>query len=701
MKSTTIFIVSGIFLASALVVGLFGVPAIVSASPSCSKDSNGPYPAQVGNITLTQDSNVTVTYNGGCTAWNDDFGYHTSNNVTSILLGSAHTTPVGTVFNIGHFSAGTSLFFSINQNGSGNVWFNGPGSVNADGMVHADVEPVGTTQWNLFFEDLSKNQLFAGEPDYNDVMLTVTATPAVVTSPNLVISCSASPNPANTNQQVAFNPSVTGGNGTYAYQWSGSCTATSQSCFYTFGQSGAYNESLTVTSGTQSANTSCSVSVSQACTPNTTQKCVGNSVYNFDSCNVQGSLVQTCNSNQTCSNGSCMAVTCSNNSDCGTNGITGSQFCGTNNSIYQTYRTYTCINAGTSSSYCSNSTTNQQQQSCGYNQTCNNGSCTNTYVPPVNNCTYHAYTRCSGNGVYWFDSCGVQEDLYQSCQYNQTCQNNSCTNTYIYNPPVNNCSYHSYLRCSGNSLYWYDSCGAQQDFYQACTGNQTCQNNTCVTNIQNNQTALTITKTVRNLSTGNLTWANSVYASPGDIVQFQVTVQSTNQSIYNNYANNVVIRDTFPNNLTYSNNLILDGTSNSGNIVSGLNIGSLSNGQTRTITYQAQVAQAQQFSFGTSTLNNSVSVAADSGYSPATASASVIVTRTGIHGATTVSTGLTNNFLLDSFFLPLMAALGGVWLWRSGAFGLTEWIDTKRTKYLSFNAKKKLERKIKKLHQSR
>ena len=28
------------------------------------------------------------------------------------------------------------------------------------------------------------------------------------------------------------------------------------------------------------------------------------------------------------------------------------------------------------------------------------------------------------------------------------------------------CTSHSYERCNGNSLYWYDSCGNQQDLAQ-------------------------------------------------------------------------------------------------------------------------------------------------------------------------------------------------------------------------------------------
>jgi hypothetical protein len=63
-------------------------------------------------------------------------------------------------------------------------------------------------------------------------------------------------------------------------------------------------------------------------------------------------------------------------------------------------------------------------------------------------------------------------------------------------------------------------------------------------------------------------------------------------------------------------------------------------------------------------------------------------------GATDVSTGLTNNFLVDSFFLPLMIALSGVWLFKSKVFGFNSWIDSRRIKHIDYIANKKLKTRI-------
>lgn len=183
---------------------------------------------------------------------------------------------------------------------------------------------------------------------------------------------------------------------------------------------------------------------------------------------------------------------------------------------------------------------------------------------------------------------------------------------------------------------------------------------------------LSIIKTVRNLSSGNLTWANSINASPSDVLQFSITLQaSANQPIHN-----VTARDLFPANLIYNNNLTIDGISSNGDITGGINIGDLSVGQIKTITYQAKLAPAANFSLKQTILNNSVYISS-SEVSNITATSVIYVTKSSGE-ATNVSTGLTNNFLTDSFFLPLVIILAGIWLWRAGIiYGFTEWVKVK------------------------
>jgi len=255
----------------------------------------------------------------------------------------------------------------------------------------------------------------------------------------------------------------------------------------------------------------------------------------------------------------------------------------------------------------------------------------------------------------------------------------------------NTCSNHAYQRCSGSNLYWYDSCGNQQE-YQYCPNG--CYNNACQ-NYTNTYGSLTINKTVRNLASGSTNFASSVYANPLDTLMFMITLQANG----NQNMQNVFVRDYFPANLIYQNQLIVSGGSNyynnnSGNIVSGINIGTISSGQTATITYQAQVASAQNFAYGATTLNNSASATSSVGSTP-TASASVIVNRAAVYGASAISTGLTNNFLVDSFFLPLMITLLGILMLKSGMFaGAEKWFYARKKNGREFRASRELSKKI-------
>ena len=99
-------------------------------------------------------------------------------------------------------------------------------------------------------------------------------------------------------------------------------------------------------------------------------------------------------------------------------------------------------------------------------------------------CSYHSSERCNGNYLYWYDSCGNQQDVAQYCVngcYGNSCQyNNSVNNNYNNYNNYSNCTYHAYKLCSGNNIYWYDSCNNQQDLYSPCTNGLVCQYGQCV-----------------------------------------------------------------------------------------------------------------------------------------------------------------------------------------------------------------------------
>ena len=175
---------------------------------------------------------------------------------------------------------------------------------------------------------------------------------------------------------------------------------------------------------------------------------------------------------------------CGSNFDCGPDRFKGEQFC-QGNSLYQDYESYTCNNPGANYSSCVASKSPRLVQTC--SQGCEQGlwytGCaeknknSNVQTGAVQ-CYSHSYQRCVGNSLYWFDSCNNRQDWSKTCASGQICQNNACITNYI-----TAYTSHSVKGCFKNIVYWYDSLGNQQDIYQNCnfTG-QICQDGQCVPN---------------------------------------------------------------------------------------------------------------------------------------------------------------------------------------------------------------------------
>ena len=499
------------------------------------------------------------------------------------------------------------------------------------------------------------------------------------------VTCSASPNPSNINQDVIFTATPSGGSDPYTYTWTDACAGSGSTCKTSFATVGDKTLNVTVTSNGQTSPAApCKVTVNQpnvnqllsatcSATPSSIQV---NQSANFvaDVTGATGDVTYSWTGACTGTSSNCSATYSTagaqaeslvvksggKQSDPATCQVSVVQQ-SSSNLFVSCYGTPTTVNSNQSATFISNVSGGSGNVSYTWSGACNGNSqsCTNTLYSQGNQ---YATVTASSNGQTASNSCSV----------------------YV-NQNYNNCTYHSYERCVGNYLYWYDSCGNQEDSVGSCgttTGN------------------LAVTKTVRDLTT-NTSFASSTYASPSDMLMFMITLQANG----NANIQNVFIRDLFPANLIYKNQLVVACTNNSGSynycnnnysgdITTGINIGTVYTGQTVTITYQAQVAPAQNFSFGTTTLNNSVSTTSSNGYIP-NASASVIVTRAAVLGASTVSTGLTNNIWLDSFIIPLMITLLGLWMWRSGMFfGVEKWLDDKKKIKRGFRAQKELDRKI-------
>ncbi|TSC75744.1 MAG: FG-GAP repeat-calx-beta protein [Parcubacteria group bacterium Gr01-1014_30] len=203
-------------------------------------------------------------------------------------------------------------------------------------------------------------------------------------------------------------------------------------------------------------------------------------------------------------------------------------------------------------------------------------------------------------------------------------------------------------------------------------------------------TDFSVSKTVRNLSQGT-SFAESVAANPTDVIVVAITVRAGLNSV-----SNVTVTDNLPSGLNFQGDLRVDSVLRSGSITSGLFLGNLAAGQSSTITFLANVAQAQSFAFGETRLTNRAVVTAGSASFSDTAE--IVVTRAQVAGAaTTIPTGFTDNILLDSFLIPLVLALAGVWLFKSRILKFEEWVDVRKKQYREYKSDKTLKQKIAKI----
>ena len=144
-----------------------------------------------------------------------------------------------------------------------------------------------------------------------------------------------------------------------------------------------------------------------------------------------------------------LPVTCSKDLDCGVNKFIGTSSC-SNNSVFQAYLSFKCVNPGNSSSYCTNTTTTNLVQSC--SGLCSDGSC-QTVVCKSN-------LECNDNNPNTEDFCKNPGTIQSSCNHVPiTCLNNNQCND---NDPstediclstgtTNSSCAHNLIKCSTNS----------------------------------------------------------------------------------------------------------------------------------------------------------------------------------------------------------------------------------------------------------
>lgn len=125
-----------------------------------------------------------------------------------------------------------------------------------------------------------------------------------------------------------------------------------------------------------------------------------------------------CGFGEVCSLGTCTAVECYADSDCGVDGFFDGKFC-TEDDVYQNYIEYTCENAGTISATCTQDVEARIINDC--SDTCQDGSCITIGCNNDN--------ECDDSDPYTEDSCVNPGSVDSYCEYEDiVCRTNSDCN---------------------------------------------------------------------------------------------------------------------------------------------------------------------------------------------------------------------------------------------------------------------------------
>jgi len=116
---------------------------------------------------VSSDGHVTLNYLGYEAGYTNTLWLHSPVHSGPIFVNK--TTPIGTVFDLGIFPAGTPLTFSIFVHNTGYTFLSGSADSNPDDTAHAWIDYVSYDLANVGFEDLFNG----GDKDYNDLRFSV------------------------------------------------------------------------------------------------------------------------------------------------------------------------------------------------------------------------------------------------------------------------------------------------------------------------------------------------------------------------------------------------------------------------------------------------------------------------------------------------------------------------------------------------
>ncbi len=159
-------------------------------------------------------------------------------------------------------------------------------------------------------------------------------------------------------------------------------------------------------------------------------------------------------------------------------------------------------------------------------------------------------------------------------------------------------------------------------------------------------------------------WEKIIAAQPGNIVEFKIEVKNIGENV----QKNVQIASVLSPKLSYRGNLKVENAASSLDPLKGISFYEIKAGETKAITFDAQVAQESAFKAGQNELISNAFVKSDK--FPIVDFAKINVWKKGILGGetkpttpTSLSTGYGDKFA-DFIFIPFTLALGALFIFR-------------------------------------
>ncbi len=197
--------------------------------------------------------------------------------------------------------------------------------------------------------------------------------------------------------------------------------------------------------------------------------------------------------------------------------------------------------------------------------------------------------RCVGNSIFWYDSCGKQQNWVKDC-FNG-CQNGQCIN---YSPPSSVYTKHYKIICNSNNLYWSDSSGVFNDLYKTCSDNNECTKDSCLggqcvnegsckEQVMPSVVGLDVS-TFCGVKDNTVNLSKNVTIASDQTINCLIVVKNTSAVL----VNDVTVRADIPAEIINTSEVKIDGMSFNGNIASGINIGNFLSNMSKIITFEGK-----------------------------------------------------------------------------------------------------------------